>query len=82
MTTSQDDLDAYLKHMTEPDNVRASNLGEDSSIADVLGHAASLGHTITEDQIRGMLKERLHLAQSLPKGWGWPLAREMNLVRK
>ena len=27
-------------------------------------------------------EERLHLAQSLPKGWGWPLARGMNLVRK
>ena len=76
------DLDAYLEHMTDPDRLRASGLGEASSAADVIAHAATLGHTVTEDQIRAMLKERLHLAQSLPKGWGWPLAREMNLVRK
>lgn len=81
-STKLGDLDAYLAHMTDPENTRAAGFSENTTGADVVAHAADVGFTITENEMRGMLKERLYLAQSLPKGWGWPLAREMNLVRK
>ncbi len=81
-TTKQGDLEAYMAHMSDPENTRAAGFSEETTGADVVAHAAAAGFSITEQEMRTMLKERLYLAQSLPKGWGWPLARQMDLVRK
>jgi hypothetical protein len=34
-----------------------------------------------EAELRSVLKEIIYAARSLPRGWGWSLARQLGLVR-
>ncbi|MEE8264843.1 MAG: Nif11-like leader peptide family natural product precursor [Acidiferrobacterales bacterium] len=46
----------------------------------VIRMAAGLDLEFTESELKTVLKEMLYAAKSLPRGWGWPLARRMGLV--
>jgi hypothetical protein len=46
----------------------------------VIRVAAGLDLEFTESELKTVLKEMLYAAKSLPRGWGWPLARRMGLV--
>lgn len=43
--------------------------------------AADLNFDFTRSELETVLKEMIYSAKSLPRGWGWPLARRIGLVR-
>ncbi len=47
----------------------------------VIRVAANLNLEFTESELETVLKEMIYTAKSLPRGWGWPLARRIGLVR-
>ena len=60
----------------------APALADDPSAQDVVDYALTRGFEFSKEDLRGVLKELIYGAQSLPAGWGWALARNLNLVRK
>jgi hypothetical protein len=50
--------------------------------AEVVETARQRGFEFAEDELHSVMKEMIHTAQSLPRGWGWKLARHMKLVRE
>jgi hypothetical protein len=56
-------------------------LPEDPEPADIVARGRALGLDFTEADLGRALKARLFAAQSLPLGWGWPVARKLGLVR-
>jgi hypothetical protein len=49
---------------------------------DVIRHAGALGFSFSEAELRSHMKELIYGAHSLPKGWGWPLARNLGLTHR
>lgn len=63
------------------DGADAEGLSEDPEPADIVARGRALGLEFTEADLGRVLKQRLFAAQSLPHGWGWPVARKLGLVR-
>ena len=59
-----------------------SPVAVDPTANEVIVHADALGFAFTENELRSHMKELLYSARSLPKVWGWPLARTLGLARK
>lgn len=47
----------------------------------VIRVAAGFNLEFTKNELETVLKEMIYSAKSLPRGWGWPLARRIGLVR-
>jgi hypothetical protein len=47
----------------------------------VIRMAATLNLEFSKSELETVLKEMIYTAKSLPRGWGWPLARRIGLVR-
>lgn len=54
----------------------------DPTPSEIITHADALGFAFTEAELRSHMKELIYSARSLPKVWGWPLARTLGLARK
>ncbi len=59
----------------------AEGLPPDPEPSDLVVRGRALGLDFTEADLGRAPKERLFAAQSLPSGWGWPVARKLGLVR-
>jgi hypothetical protein len=59
-----------------------SGLSIDPTAAEVIGLAQQKGFEFSESELQSVMKEMIFTAQSLPGGWGWKLARTLDLVRK
>ena len=58
------------------------HLSSDPAPDDVIGFAKDLGFEFSEAELRSVMKELVYGAHSLPRNWGWPLARKLGLVHK
>ena len=58
-----------------------ADLPPDPEPADIVARGRALGFEFGEADLGAVLKWRLFAAQSLPQGWGWPVARKLGLVR-
>ena len=59
-----------------------AGLASDPAPAEVIGCAQQRRFEFSKDELHSVLKEMIFTAQSLPRGWGWKLARNLDLVRK
>ncbi len=57
------------------------DLPDDPGPADIVAHGRALGLVFTEADLEAVLKQSLFAAQSLPRDWGWTVARKLGLVR-
>ena len=78
---SKEDVSRFFDQVSRPKDGEPAALIEPTP-GDVIAHAASLGYRFTESELRSHMKELIYTARSLPKVWGWPLARELGLARK
>lgn len=56
-------------------------LPDDPAPADIVGVGEAQGLYFTEDDLGGFLRTRIINAESLPRPWGWAVARQLGLVR-
>tara|TARA_B100000405_G_C16355981_1_gene289883 strand:- start:11 stop:181 length:171 start_codon:yes stop_codon:yes gene_type:complete len=47
----------------------------------IVDHAEELGFRFSEEDLKSALNTRICNAESLPRPWGWSVARKMGLVR-
>ena len=47
----------------------------------IVQHAEGLGFSFSKDDLKSVLNTRICSAESLPRPWGWAVARKMGLVR-
>lgn len=66
--------------LAESDRALADELDGADPVA-VVAIAARHGLEFDEATLRSVLKEIIYAARRLPHGFGWPLARQMGLVR-
>lgn len=59
-----------------------SGLSIDPTPAEVIELAQQKGFEFSESELQSVMKEMIFTAQSLPRDWGWKLARTLDLVRK
>jgi hypothetical protein len=60
----------------------AEGIPDDPTPAQVIEIAGQGGFVFSQDELHSVMKDMIHTAQSLPRGWGWKLARTMKLVRE
>ena len=58
-----------------------SHFSNSSEIKEVIQIAERAGFIFSESDLRGALNDLILNAQSLPRPWGWPIARKLGLVR-
>jgi hypothetical protein len=66
--------------VSQTDNSVIRTLAE-ADVDTVIRVAANLNLEFTKGELETVLKEMIYMAKSLPRGWGWPLARRIGLVR-
>jgi hypothetical protein len=59
----------------------AADLPRDPEPSDIVERGRALGLEFTEADLGAVLKQYLFAARSLPRDWGWPVARKLGLVR-
>ena len=60
----------------------AAQLSAASGPHDLIEVASDAGLQFSEDDFRSALNELIFRAESLPRPWGWPVARKLGLARK
>tara|TARA_B100000700_G_scaffold318798_1_gene412700 strand:+ start:524 stop:763 length:240 start_codon:yes stop_codon:yes gene_type:complete len=77
---SKDNVIAYIGYLeTQPSIVELFLNDPDPSA--IIAHASSAGFSFSEEDLKQALNARICNAESLPRPWGWPLARKFGLVR-
>lgn len=66
--------------VSQRDDVVSRTLAE-ADVDLVIRVAAGFNLEFTKNELETVLKEMIYSAKSLPRGWGWPLARRIGLVR-
>ncbi|MBM3733607.1 MAG: hypothetical protein FJW24_09135 [Acidimicrobiia bacterium] len=76
---SKENAAAFIRRLEAGDG--AEGVPPDPTPSDIVTRGRNLGFEFTEADLGSVLRERLFAAQSLPLGWGWPVARKLGLVR-
>lgn len=77
---SKENVSKFFQQVRDDEPAIRSLAG--AEVETVIRMAKDLGLDFTEAELRTTLKEMLYSATSLPRGWGWELARRMGLVRE
>ena len=77
---SKDNVNAFIAHWDGQGPSSDPTL-RDPEPAAVIAHADQLGFTFSEDDLKSALNTRICNAESLPRPWGWAVARKFGLVR-
>ena len=77
---SKENVSQFITLMEDAD-VQAAAGFEDPEPAEVVSFAAGRGLNFSEDDLKSALNTRICNAESLPRPWGWALARKFGLVR-
>ena len=70
----------FFEHLDSAPELK-SQLSSGSSISEIIRIAGDAGFHFSEDDLRGALNKKILDAASLPRPWGWKVARELGLVR-
>jgi hypothetical protein len=79
MVMSKENVAKFFE-VSQTDDSMVRILAE-ADVEAVIGMAANLNLEFTKSELETVLKEMIYTAKSLPRGWGWPLARRIGLVR-
>jgi len=77
---SKENVNAFITHW-DGQGPSADPALQDPEPAVVVAHADGLGFAFSEDDLKSALNTRICNAESLPRPWGWPVARKFGLVR-
>ena len=77
---SRSEAEQFFSHLDNHSELR-EKLPDTPNIDAVVALAIEEGFTISEADIRSALNHMILNAYSLPRPWGWPLARKLGLVR-
>ncbi len=61
--------------------ISADVLSKDSTPAELIKLGSENGLAFSEDDLASFLRLRIANAESLPRPWGWAVARQLGLVR-
>jgi hypothetical protein len=59
----------------------ALSIGDDPAPADLVALGEANGLVFSEDDLASFLRLKIAGAESLPRPWGWAVARKLGLVR-
>jgi hypothetical protein len=76
---SKEAVSRFFEVSQRDDAVSRTLAGADVDM--VIRVAAGFNLEFTRNELETVLKEMIYSAKSLPRGWGWPLARRIGLVR-
>ncbi|MAH84236.1 MAG: hypothetical protein CBB68_07805 [Rhodospirillaceae bacterium TMED8] len=65
----------------EAGEISITELPDKASAADIVKFGKAIGIDFSTDDLGAFLRLRIASAESLPRPWGWPIARELGLVR-
>jgi len=65
----------------EAGDIASGDLPDAPTAADIVGLGQANGFAFSEDDLGAFLRLRIASAESLPRPWGWAIARELGLVR-
>ncbi len=77
---SRDNVAALVAKL-EAGEIAADDLPDAPAAADIVGLGQRQGLPFSDDDIGAFLRLRIVNAESLPRPWGWAVARELKLVR-
>ena len=77
---SRSEAEDFFSHLDNHPELRGK-LSDTPNIDAVIGLAIDSGFEISEADIRSALNHMILNAHSLPRPWGWSLARKLGLVR-
>ena len=76
---SKENVAGFFTSLNDGDE---DGMSSDPTPAEVIGYAQQRGFEFSKGELHSVMKELIYTAQSLPRGWGWKLARNLDLVRK
>ena len=77
---SKDNVNAFIKYLENEDPRIGSEMGG-SDPKTLVAHAEELGFKFSEEDLKSALNTRICNDESLPRPWGWEVARKFGLVR-
>ena len=77
---SKENVNQFIALMEDAAN-RPTMALDDPEPADIVAFAADHGLAFSEAELKSGLNTRICNAESLPRPWGWALARKFGLVR-
>ena len=77
---SKDNVMTYIGYL-ETQSSMVELFSNDPDPSAIIAHASSAGFSFSEEDLKQALNARICNAESLPRPWGWPLARKLGLVR-
>ena len=76
---SKDNVIAYIGYFETQESMEKLFLDDPDPLT-IVAHASSAGFSFSEEDLKQALNARICNAESLPRPWGWPLARKFGLV--
>ena len=76
---SKDSVLAYIGYLETQESM-VELFSNDPDPSAIITHASSVGFSFSEEDLKQALNARICNAESLPRPWGWPLARKFGLV--
>ena len=73
-------VNAFISHWDGQDPSQDPAM-KDPDPGFIVDHAKELGFRFSEEDLKSALNTRICNAESLPRPWGWSVARKMGLVR-
>ena len=77
---SKDNVIAYIGYLETQKSMGKLFLNDPEPVA-IIAHASTAGFSFSQEDLKQTLNARICNAESLPRPWGWPLARKLGLVR-
>ena len=77
---SKDNVNAFIKYLENEDPRIGLEMGG-SDPKTLVAQAEELGFKFSEEDLKSALNTRICNAESLPRPWGWEVARKFGLVR-
>jgi hypothetical protein len=70
-----------LVHRLESGVIAADDIADGPTPTDIISLGEAQGLAFSEDDLGGFLRTLIVNAESLPRPWGWAIARQLGLVR-
>ena len=77
---SKENVNAFISHWDGQGPSQDPNM-KDPEPEFIIQHAEEQGFSFSKDDLKSALNSRICSAESLPRPWGWAVARKMGLVR-
>ena len=77
---SRDNVSELVRRL-ESGAIAADDMADKPTPTDIINLGEAQGLAFSEDDLGGFLRTLIVNAESLPRPWGWAMARQLGLVR-